>query len=134
MFLTFSNTALLIGLAGAVIPLVLHLLSRTRYQTVDWGAMVFLQGLEGRAQYSARLNQILLLAMRMAMVGIVALALAQPVLQHWSIQAFANEALRAADRGQVFCGLGAAGFALTTVALALILAGSIRQHGSKLSQ
>src|SRR6185312_3457783 len=100
MFLTFTNTALLIGLAGAAIPLVLHLLSRTRYQTVDWGAMVFLQGLEGRPQYSARLNQILLLATRMAMVGLVALALAQPVLQHWSIHAFGDEALRAADRGQ----------------------------------
>ena len=72
MFLTFSNTALLIGLAGAVIPLVLHLLSRTRYQTVDWGAMVFLQGLQGRQQYSARLNQILLLAARMTMVGLIA--------------------------------------------------------------
>ncbi|HEY8750381.1 MAG TPA: BatA domain-containing protein, partial [Tepidisphaeraceae bacterium] len=90
MFLTFSNTASLIGLAGAVVPLVLHLLSRTRFQTVDWGAMVFLQGLEGRQQYSAQLNQFMLLAMRMAMVGLVAVALAQPVLQKWSMQAGAE--------------------------------------------
>src|SRR3954447_8601158 len=101
MFLTFSNTALLIGLAGTVVPLVLHLLSRTRYQTVDWGAMVFLQGLEGRQQYSARLNQVLLLAMRMGMVGLVALALAQPVLQQWAVHAKGDDGLRTAERGQI---------------------------------
>ena len=134
MFLTFSNTALLIGLAGAVIPLVLHLLSRTRYQTVDWGAMVFLQGLEGRQQYSARLNQVLLLAARMTMVGLIAFALAQPVLQQWSVHSRAEDAIRTAQRGQISCAAGAVGFAVATIALVLAAVSSFRRRGYATSQ
>ena len=134
MFLTFSNTALLIGLAGAVVPLVLHLLSRTRYQTVDWGAMVFLQDLEGRQQYSARLNQLLLLTMRMAMVGLVAVALAQPVLQQWSVHARGENAVRTAERGQISCAAGAVGFAVATVALVAAAVASFRRRGYRPAQ
>jgi hypothetical protein len=134
MFLTFSNTSLLIGLAGAVIPLLLHLLSRTRYQTVDWGAMVFLQGLEGRQQYSARLNQILLLAARMTMVGLIAFALAQPILQQWSVHSRAEDAIRTAQRGQISCAAGAVGFAVATIALILAAVSSFRRRGYATSQ
>ena len=102
MFLTFSNTILLIGLAGAVVPLVLHLLSRARYQTIDWGAMIFLEGIEGRQQYGTRINQVLLLIARMAVVALLAIALAQPVLRRWGEDADAGlAALRAADRGEL---------------------------------
>src|SRR4051794_32354271 len=134
MFLTFSNTALLIGLAGTVVPLILHLLSRTRYQTVDWGAMVFLQDIEGRQQYSARLNQVLLLAMRMAMVGLIAMALAQPVLQQWSVHARGENAIRAAERGQISCTAGAIGLAAATIGLVLFSATSFRRRGYRASQ
>src|SRR5947199_111355 len=40
----FQNPLLLIGVGAAVVPLVLHLLSRARYRDVDWGAMMFLPG------------------------------------------------------------------------------------------
>lgn len=122
MFLTFSNTILLIGVAGAVVPLVLHLLSRARYQTVDWGAMLFLEGMEAKQQYSARINQIFLLVVRMLMVAMLAVALAQPVLQQWSPEAASAAALRAADRGQLLCLAGAAACAAVVVAMVLMLA------------
>jgi hypothetical protein len=135
MFLTFSNTILLIGLAGAVVPLVLHLLSRTRYQTVDWGAMIFLEGMEARQQYSAKLNSAALLGLRMAVVGVAAVALAQPVLEHWPVeQSNAAGALRAADRGRIFCGAGAVLFALGGLALACVAIASVRQLGWRLRQ
>jgi hypothetical protein len=135
MFLTFSNTVLLIGLAGAVVPLVLHLLSRTRYQTVEWGAMIFLEGLEARQQYTAKLNSAMLLGLRMAVVGLAAIALAQPVLEHWPIeQSDAAGALQAADRGRIFCAGGAAILGLGTIALALLTTASIRQSGWRLRQ
>jgi hypothetical protein len=135
MFLTFSNTILLIGLAGAVVPLVLHLLSRTRYQTVDWGAMMFLEGMEARQQYTAKLNSALLLGLRMAVVGLIAMALAQPVLEHWPIeQSSMVDALRAADRGRIFCAAGAGLLGLGTIALALLATASIRQSGWRLKQ
>jgi hypothetical protein len=77
----FLNITMLAGLAGALVPLVLHLLSRSRYRTVEWGAMMFLQGAEARVMQSARVKQWLLLLLRMALIAGVAMALAQPVMR-----------------------------------------------------
>jgi hypothetical protein len=135
MFLTFSNAALLIGVAGAVVPLVLHLLSRARYQSVDWGAMLFLEGLEARQQYSGRINQILLVAIRMAVVALLAVALAEPILQQWSPEAdSAGAALSAADRGQLLCVAGAIACGIVAVWIILVItrsAGMPRTRGRR---
>ncbi len=75
----FLNIIMLTGLAGAAVPLVLHLLSRARYKSVDWGAMMFLANTEQRQRQSTRLKQWILLAMRMAIVSLIAMAMARPV-------------------------------------------------------
>jgi acyl-CoA synthetase (AMP-forming)/AMP-acid ligase II len=81
----FSNMIMLAGLGGAVIPLVLHLLARARHRTVDWGAMMFLQGRDFRHSQSTRLRQWALLAVRMLTVALLAMALARPVVRgKWS--------------------------------------------------
>src|SRR5258706_2625919 len=77
----FLNITMLAGIAGALVPLVLHLLSRSRYRTVDWGAMMFLQGAEARVMQSARVKQWLILLLRMALIAALAMALAQPVMR-----------------------------------------------------
>ncbi|HYE20724.1 MAG TPA: VWA domain-containing protein [Tepidisphaeraceae bacterium] len=77
----FLNATMLAGLAGAVIPLVLHLLSRSRYKTVEWGAMMFLEGAEARVMQAARVKQVIILLLRMAIVALLAMALAQPVIR-----------------------------------------------------
>ncbi len=77
----FLNITMLAGLAGAVIPLVLHLLSRSRYRTVEWGAMMFLEVAEARVMQSARVKQIIILLLRMLIVSGLAMALAQPVIR-----------------------------------------------------
>ena len=133
MFLTFSNAALLIGLAGAVVPLLLHLISRARYRSVDWGAMLFLEGLDARQQYSGRINQILLVALRMSVVAVLAMALAEPVLQQWSPEPdSAGAALRAADRGQLLCILGAITCAALAVWMILLIARATVAPGTHL--
>ncbi len=71
----FINPVMLAGLGGAVVPLVLHLLSRARYKDVEWGGMMFLAGADARQRQSARLSQAFLLAVRMAMVAALAVAL-----------------------------------------------------------
>jgi hypothetical protein len=76
----FLNPLMLAGLGGAVLPLVVHLLNRARYRTMDWGAMMFLPGAQGRQEQSNRLKQILLLILRMAIVATLAVALARPVV------------------------------------------------------
>lgn len=81
MFDPFQNFLMLSGLGAAAVPLVLHLLSRARYRTVDWGAMLFLRGAEAKHRQSTRLNQVLLVLVRMALVALLAVALARPVVR-----------------------------------------------------
>jgi hypothetical protein len=76
----FLNPLMLAGLGGAVLPLVLHLLSRARYRTVTWGAMMFLEPLEAQQRQHTRLKQVILLLVRMAIVGLLAIALARPIV------------------------------------------------------
>src|SRR5258706_2197242 len=77
----FLNATMLAGIAGALLPLVLHLLSRSRYRTVEWGAMMFLDGGDARVMQSARIKQWVILLMRMGLVAALAMALAQPVMR-----------------------------------------------------
>lgn len=77
----FLNAIMLAGLAGAAVPLVLHLLNRARFRTVNWGAMMFLLGDDARQLRSTRLKQAAILAIRMAIVAVLAMALARPVVE-----------------------------------------------------
>src|SRR3954463_2078933 len=77
----FLNITMLAGIAGAGIPLVLHLLSRSRYRTVEWGAMLFLDGADAHVMQASRLKQLALLLLRMALIATLAMALAQPVIR-----------------------------------------------------
>src|SRR5690349_21008608 len=77
----FLNVTMLAGVAGALVPVVLHLLSRSRYRTVEWGAMMFLEGADARVMQSARIKQWLILLLRMGVVAGLAMALAQPVVR-----------------------------------------------------
>lgn len=81
MFENFHNVLMLAGLGAAAVPLVLHLLSRARYRSVDWGAMLFLRGAEAKHRQSTRLNQMLLVLVRMALVALLAVALARPIVR-----------------------------------------------------
>jgi hypothetical protein len=71
----------LLGVAGAAIPIILHLFFRSRYRTVPWAAMDFL--LTSIEQTSRRLKfqELLLLILRCAVLVMLALALARPALQ-----------------------------------------------------
>ena len=76
----FLNAIMLAGIGAAVIPIVLHLLSRARYRTVEWGAMMFLGDTTAKLKNRSRLAQWLLLALRVAAIALLAIALARPVL------------------------------------------------------
>lgn len=77
----FLNPILLAGLAAVVVPVVLHLLSRSRFRTVEWGAMRFLPGGERKRRQASRLQQWGLLSLRIGLIGILALTLALPVVR-----------------------------------------------------
>lgn len=77
----FANPLMLVGLSVAVLPIVVHLLSRARYRSVDWGAMMFLDGVQGSQSQSRKFHQWFLLLIRASMVALLAIALARPEIQ-----------------------------------------------------
>jgi len=76
----FLNLVMLAGLGAVVVPLVLHLLSRARCQDVHWGAMMFLEPGRRSGISAWRLRQWALLAVRSALIAVLAMALARPVV------------------------------------------------------
>ena len=78
----FLNVLMLAGLSAAAIPVVLHLLNRARFRRVQWGAMMFLQQTTTRQLDRSRISQWLLLALRVLVIVLFALALARPVTRH----------------------------------------------------
>jgi hypothetical protein len=75
----FLNPWMLLGLAAIVIPPIIHLLNRRRYDVVDWGAMQFLQFSEV-VRRRLFLEELLLMLLRMALIAVLVLALAGPFL------------------------------------------------------
>ncbi len=78
--MTFLNAALLGGLGAMAIPLILHLIRRRRFRVVRWGAMQLLEGVVSERRKTLDFEQILLVATRMAVLGVLALAMARPAL------------------------------------------------------
>ncbi len=79
--MSFLNAALLGGMAAAGIPVVIHLLHRHRFEKVRWGAMHLLERVLRENQRRLKLQQLLLLLVRMAIPLLLALAMARPVWQ-----------------------------------------------------
>lgn len=67
------------GLACAAAPLIIHLLNRRRFRTVNWAAMDFLRQALQRNRRILQIRDLLLLALRTLAVLLFALALAQPL-------------------------------------------------------
>ncbi len=76
----FLNDWLLWGMLGALVPLAIHLLHRSRYRVEPWGAMMFLQqSIKARAK-TVKLQQIVMLILRALFFILLAVALARPLL------------------------------------------------------
>lgn len=78
--MTFLNLILLGGAAAFAIPLIIHLLNRRRLQVVHWGAMHLLEDVMRKNHQRLKLEQLLLLLIRIALPIILALLMARPVL------------------------------------------------------
>lgn len=67
------------GLALASIPIIIHLLNRRRFKTVQWAAMEYLLQALRKNRRRIKFEQIVLLATRCAVLGLLGLALARPL-------------------------------------------------------
>jgi hypothetical protein len=79
--MAFLNPALLFGLAAVSIPVIIHLLNRRRFRRVRWAAMRFLKISMERNQRRMKMEDLLLLLLRCALVALLALALARPTIE-----------------------------------------------------
>ena len=65
------------GLLLASIPIIIHILNRRRYKTVNWAAMDFLLRAMRKNRRRVRFEQWLLLAVRCLVLAFLGLALAR---------------------------------------------------------
>lgn len=76
----FGSLAMLGWLAAASIPIVLHLLNRRQQRSLPWAAMQMLQQVLEKESKRIRIEQLLLLALRICILVVLAIALARPFL------------------------------------------------------
>jgi hypothetical protein len=75
------NTLMLLGLAAVIIPPIIHLFNRRRFDVVDWGAMQFLQ-INQTTRRRLRIDEMVLMLLRMGLIALFVLALAAPFAAH----------------------------------------------------
>lgn len=78
--MTFLNPLVLIGLAAASIPLILHLLNLRKLQTIEFSSIRFLQELQKTRIRKLKIRQWLLLLIRTLLIVALVIAFARPAL------------------------------------------------------
>ncbi len=97
LFAAFVNPWMLWGMAGASVPIIIHLLNRRKFREMPWAAMRFLMAAIRKNQKRVKIEQWLLLAVRTLIILLLALAMAKPAMEalggldmlggrrHWAI-------------------------------------------------
>jgi hypothetical protein len=78
--LTFLSPVFLVGMAAAIIPLIIHLSRSRRTKKMRFSTTRFFTDQFLRSYRMSRLKELLLLALRMALCALLAVALARPLL------------------------------------------------------
>ncbi|MBN2136826.1 MAG: BatA domain-containing protein [Sedimentisphaerales bacterium] len=78
--MTFLNAILLGGMVAGAIPVIIHIINRNRFRQIRWGAMHLLEQILRIQKRRLRIEQLLLLLVRIAIPVLLALCMARPVL------------------------------------------------------
>ena len=78
----FLNPIFLFGILAAAVPLLIHLWSRRQARTVDFSSLMFLLVAHRQSVRRIQLKHLLILLLRMAIIILIALALARPLLKN----------------------------------------------------
>lgn len=81
--MTFLQPLLLAALPLVALPVIIHLINQRRYQSVRWGAMMFLLAANRMSRGYARLRQILILMFRTLAVAGLIVAVSRPLASGW---------------------------------------------------
>jgi hypothetical protein len=79
--MTFLNPFVLLGLAAAAIPILIHLLNKRKLRTIDFSTLSFLKELQRNKMRKITIRQWLLLLLRTLMVLFLVLAFSRPALK-----------------------------------------------------
>ncbi len=86
----FFNPALLWFALGGAIPVIIHLLHRQKFRRVRWAAMEFLLAALRKTQRRMRLENLLLLLLRVLIMAVLALAVARPFFHEAPLMALGD--------------------------------------------
>jgi Aerotolerance regulator N-terminal/von Willebrand factor type A domain len=75
-FFGFWTSTLAVAIAAGAVPIIIHLLNRRRFRIVKWAAMRFLLAAQRQNTRRLRLEQLILLALRVLLVLLVVAAMA----------------------------------------------------------
>jgi hypothetical protein len=81
--MSFLQPWLLAALPLVALPIIIHLINQRRYQTVRWGAMMFLLSANRMARGFARLRQWLIMAARILAIAGLVFAVSRPLASGW---------------------------------------------------
>jgi hypothetical protein len=81
--MNFLQPWLLAGLPLVALPILIHLINQRRFQTIQWGAMMFLLAAHRMARGYSRLRQWLIMLFRMLAIATLVLAIARPLASGW---------------------------------------------------
>jgi hypothetical protein len=81
--MSFLQPVLLAALPLVALPIIIHLINQRRYQTIRWGAMMFLLAANRMSRGFARLRQWLIMAFRMAAIAGLIFAISRPLAGGW---------------------------------------------------
>lgn len=81
MDLFFNHPMLLWGLAAAPLPVLLHLINRTRAKKVPFTALRFIEQSLAQQSIKYRLRELILMVLRVAMMALLALLLSRPFVR-----------------------------------------------------
>src|SRR5689334_218980 len=88
----FLNPGFLGALALVSIPLIIHLLRRRKLKVIRWAAMEFLRQSQKKQSRRLRIEEIILLILRMLIVAIAVLAFTRPVLRSLGVPLLSQNA------------------------------------------
>lgn len=88
--MNFLNSAILLGLLAALLPLLIHLFTRSKAKPVVFSSLRFLKALQNQKIRRVRLRQILLLILRTLIVIFLVLGFARPTCRSTSPAQGAN--------------------------------------------
>jgi hypothetical protein len=87
----FANLLMLGWLVAAAAPILIHLWNKRRYREVSWAAVEYLLNAMRKNSRRMRIEQLVLLAVRTAIIVLLVLAVAQPFLEQYGMPFVAGQ-------------------------------------------